>query len=172
MDAGLYALVSALGVNIIIFSILFMLFLVYRKFRSKHVISDDPKLIPKNAIYSESDTPLKALFTNVYHTSLDDIYDKCGLESYIYLSLHYQIIIGLAIMALSGLIVLIPIYTSGNSVDGTSLLKTGIANIQREGNYMIGPLVFYVAFSVFGYYFVNRILINVKKKTQSQVNFI
>lgn len=65
MDPGVYALLSALGFNGVIFAVLTLLFLIYRQYRSKHIFSTNPNIIPKNAIYSESDTTLKTLLRHV-----------------------------------------------------------------------------------------------------------
>ncbi|CAG9318135.1 TMEM63A_5 [Blepharisma stoltei] len=166
MDPILYALISAFAANILIFGILFALFLVFRTFRSKHIFSDNPKIIPKNAIFSESDTPLMLLFKSVWNTSLQDIYEKCGSEAYVYLALQWKIIKSLFLMCLIGVTVLVPVYSQGKRIHETGLEETGIGNILEEPNYMVAPLIYFIPFSIFGYFLVYRVLKEVTTKSQ------
>ncbi|CAG9318134.1 unnamed protein product [Blepharisma stoltei] len=166
MDPILSGLISAFGFNILIFCILFALFLVYKRFRSKHITSRNPKIIPKNAIFSESDTPLETLFINVWNTSLQDIYERCGGEAYLYLTLLWKIIQILLLMCIIGVIVLVPIYAQGNKVHKDGIEKSGIANILDSPNYMVAAVIYFIPFSIFGYYLAYRVLKEVTTKAQ------
>lgn len=57
-------------------------------------------------------------------------------------------------MVMLGMVILVPVYILGKRVDCKNLEKTGIANIQRDCIKMIAPLMYFVAFSLFGYHFV------------------
>ena len=113
MDAAFYAIISSVSFGLLAFLIMFLLFIFLRKYRSRH----NPMKNARNAVYSESDTPLIELLSHVWRSNLGNIYDQCGLETYIYLSLYVKIIYCLLILLIFGLFILLPIYSLGTEGD-------------------------------------------------------
>ncbi|CAG9328898.1 unnamed protein product [Blepharisma stoltei] len=172
MDQGFYQILYTLGIDTIIFSILFLLFLLSHNYRTKHTTTykaEDAQ--PKNAIYSESETPVWKLLKIVWRTGLMDIHEKCGLLAYIYLSLLWQIIIFLSIVCILGIPSLVPIYFSGNGLPDESTNKEGIANILDDEYLMIAPILYYIFFSFLAYWLVYIILRTISYRTTINVGF-
>ena len=165
MDSGIYAILTTFGFDLVIFLGCFFMFVFYRKFRSMHVQIDDPTYTPKNAVLSESDTDFKTIIRRVWNTSLSEIFTLCGLEAYIFLAVHIQIIVGLGIMTVLGFSVLIPIYVQGNGDIKNQLESTGISNVLHDNHYLIASAVFFGVFSGLGYFMVYIIIKLISKKS-------
>ncbi|CAG9328895.1 TMEM63C_3 [Blepharisma stoltei] len=164
MHPGVYQLIYTVGADFLIFMIYFTLFLIYRKFGKRHIHSENPDLAIKNAVFSDSDTPFLEVVKHVWETSLQDIYSRCGIEAYMYIGLHIQIIIVLLTMIAIGATALIPIYFQGNGVSEDNLNREGIANVMNDSYSMVAPIVYSIVFSFLGYGLVYIVIKTVSNK--------
>lgn len=71
-----------------------------RKYTSKHIESSDSNYTPRNAIFSEADTPLMTLIKQTWKTNISSVHEQCGVECYLYLILHVLAIISIGIIGL------------------------------------------------------------------------
>lgn len=165
MDPGVHALFAAFGVGFAWFFVCCVLFTVLRKHRAVHIDLEGVR----NTVFSESDTPLAELLGKVWSTSLAQVYQLCGLEAYMYMALHVQLIICLGIMSVLGCGVLVPVYLSGADTVQNDVQKTGILHILSDEDFMGAAIAFFIVFSVLGYYLVYTVMRSVYKKDISSV---
>lgn len=149
MNSGLVFLI-VIGFDALLFTIEFVLFVIYRKYRSKPI--DISQADVKQPYYSESDTPLLTLFRKVWRVPHSKISKYVGLEGYNFLSLHLACIWVFGIMSLIGLGTLFPLYLSGDDGVKTDMDKLGIAHTIHDDDSMVLPPVFVVVFSGLAYY--------------------
>lgn len=164
MDNTVPGLLTTLTIDIIIFSILFFLFIYYRKLRSFPLEIEVPNITLKQPYFQESTTPIITLFKQVYRFSNSELIEKLSFTSYLYLELHRHILIGLGVMTLLGLLILIPIYSAGHDSEDQELDKISITNILLNDNYMIAPCVMIFTFSIVLYYISYLYSKNCKKE--------
>lgn len=158
MNSGLVFLLVIMF-DAILFTIEFILFAIYRKYRSKPIEILKPDV--KQPYYSESDTPLLTLFKKVWKIPHQNIAKYIGLEGQNFLSLHLACIWVFGVMSLIGLGTLFPLYLSGDDNVKTDMDKLGIAHTIHDDDSMVLPPIFVVVFSLLAYYLLYLYLKNV-----------
>lgn len=148
MDDSVWALIIAILVDLLIFSLEFYLFSVYRTVRNRPVFLELEGKDVKVPVFSESDTPLMNLFRNVWNVPYEEIGFYCGLEGKLYLALHKVLAQSVALMAAIGCIVLIPIYYFGDSEIDKEMNMISMAHIIQNDDKMAVVLIYFVLFSV------------------------
>lgn len=149
MNSGLVFLI-VIGFDALLFSIEFVLFVIYRRYRSKPIDISQPDV--KQPYYSESDTPLLILFRKVWRIPHSKISKYVGLEGYNFLSLHLACMWVFGFMSLIGLGTLFPLYLTGDDEVKTDMDQLGIAHTIHDNDSMVLPPVFVVVFSGLSYY--------------------
>jgi hypothetical protein len=149
MNSGIVFLI-VIGFDALLFTIEFVLFVIYRKYRSKPI--DISQTDVKQPYYSESDTPLLTLFRKVWRIPHSEISAYVGLEGYNFLSLHLSCIWVFGVMSLIGLGTLFPLYLTGDDGVKTDMDKLGIAHTIHDDDSMVLPPIFVVVFSALAYY--------------------
>ena len=125
-----YAVLSASVFGVAVYVALFGLFVGLKKYRSRHIQLDGQGV--QNAVYSEGDTPVYQLIRQTWTTDLKQVSALCGLESFIYLSLHLRIVYMIAILSVACVASLVPLYTLGNPSDPSVFERMGINNILTD----------------------------------------
>ena len=150
MDDSIWALIIAIFVDLLIFSVEFYLFSLYRTVRNKPVYLELEGKDVKVPVFSESDTPLLSLLRSVWNVPYEEMGFYCGLEGKLYLALHRVLAQCVSAMALIGCAVLIPVYCYGNSDIDKDMNIISMAHIVNEDDLMAAVLVFFILFTFMG----------------------
>lgn len=148
MDSSVWALIIAFGVDIIIFSVEFYIFSLYRKIRNKPVYLELSSKEIKLPVFSESDTPLFDLLRSVWNVPYEEIGYYCGLEGKLYLSLQLTLARVVFLMAILGDSVLVPVYSIGTTTVDKQMNYFSMAHIIENEDLMAVVLIYFFLFSV------------------------
>lgn len=148
VDSSITSIISAILLDSIIFSILFAVFLFYRKIRSP-VFDLDSEIELKKPYLNESEYDLLPLLQKAYSMSLTSIYSSLGEWGYLYLTLHKYIIYTFMLYILIAFPVLLVVYTLGSSDVDYDSSKLGISHVINNENYLIAPIIFIFIFTAF-----------------------
>ncbi|CAG9327402.1 TMEM63C_2 [Blepharisma stoltei] len=149
MDDSIWALILTIGIDIILFSLEFCAFSIYRKYRNKPINLKLEEREIKVPIYSESDTPLRVLFKNVWKIPFSEMSYYSGIEGQLYLALHLVLGGGMIAFAVLGCGILIPVYAYyGESEIDKSMNYISMAHILDQYDIMAVVLVFFVLFTI------------------------
>lgn len=121
LDSSSYALIMATGINLLIFGILFILFTIYRIYRSKPVRLEIHGRSVPNPPFSESEERLITLLRRVWWTKNSDFANICGPEAHVFLQLHLYMCFYIVLLVLGSWIILVPIYST---CDGDAEMQT------------------------------------------------
>ena len=146
MDSSAWGVCATLMLNSLLFFLLFALFYVYRQVRSPTV---DAPNVSKVAI-PESEWSFFPLLTHIYRLNPSQISDLCGVSSLLFLQLHRYILIFLTILTFVAFLVLIPVYTGGDSEVLNDLNHVSFAHIQGNEGLVVAPLLCLVLFTGIG----------------------
>lgn len=100
---------------------------------------------------------------------LDDIRTKCGIQTYIFLSIHIQILYLFIVMCVFGLPALIPVYFYGSGMREYDVNPEAIANILEDNDKMIAGIMYFIFFSILGYFLVYKVLRSASTRSMSFV---
>lgn len=161
MDRQTSGLLFTILIDITIFTILFILTVFYRKIRSKDIeLSSDLSLDSiKKPYLIESSHSMRSLLSEVYTIPKAELPEKLSYLAFLYIELHYLLILVLIGMTVIGLVILIPVYNSGNLAHENNMDRLSIANVITHEDYLIVPIVVLVVFSMMLYmvaYLFNR----------------
>ncbi|OMJ69543.1 hypothetical protein SteCoe_32700 [Stentor coeruleus] len=158
MDQSFIDILTALGLDFLLFLLLIGSFLIYRKFRSPKInIELD---IPINMPYMhEAEHSTEYIAKKVKNMSLQDIHAAIGEWSFLYLSFHKYIIFLLLIFVVLGSLLTL-VYIDGNAKDNDDFHKAGISHLEKDSDWLLAPVIFVFIFSVvlyiFGFYLIKK----------------
>jgi hypothetical protein len=139
-------LFTALIVDSVIFIGLFGLFSIYRKYRSQRVYGAE-----NQPAFYEAEITLKAILSNVYAYSQEEMLEHSKHEGWMYLSLYKSAFRGIAGVAVLALAILVPTYLSGDNRMEYSVDDLGIAHVLGHDLLMICPVLCVPIFSAVFY---------------------
>ncbi|CAG9333013.1 TMEM63A_2 [Blepharisma stoltei] len=148
MDDSVWAIIAALGIDIFLFTLEFYLFSIYRKIRNRPIFAEIGEREVKVPVYSESDTPLWVLMTNVWKVPYEEMGHYCGIEGQLYLAFHVAMGGGLAVLAVIGCGLLIPIYALGDTHVKKDMNNISIAHIIEQEDLMSIVLILFLVFTI------------------------
>jgi hypothetical protein len=149
MDSSVWALIIAFGIDVIIFTVEFYIFSLYRKVRNKPVYLELSSKEIKLPVFSESDTPLIDLLRNVWNVPYEEISYYCGLEGKLYLALQMTLCKIVLLMAILGCSVLVPVYSIGTTTVDKEMNYFSMAHIIESNDLMAVVLIYFFLFSLF-----------------------
>ena len=152
MDNSILEILSAVGIDFLVFLMLLLGFALYRKLRSPAISVSFDIALKKPFLY-EGDYSTMEIAKNVVDMRLSKIYSSLGEWGLLYMIFHKFIIYSIGIMCLLGCGVLVPIYLVGEISADTDFHKTGIRHIITDEMLLIAPLLFIFVFSVIIYAF-------------------
>lgn len=158
MDQSLIDILTALGLDFLLFLLLVGSFFVYRKFRSPkiNIELDVPISMP---YMHEAEHSTQEIAKKVKNMSLEDIHAAIGEWSFIYLSFHkYSIFLLLVFVVLGCLLTLV--YIDGNAKNNDDFHKAGISHLEKDSDWLFAPITFTFIFSavlyIFGFYLIKK----------------
>jgi|688.fasta_scaffold1126720_1 hypothetical protein len=173
MDRQTSGLLFTILIDVTIFTLLFILTVFYRKIRSKDIeLSSDlsPESI-KKPYFIESTHSMGTLMSQVYTIPKAELPEKLSYLAFLYIELHYLLILVLIGMTVIGLVILIPVYNSGNLTHENNMDRLSMANVITDEDYLIVPIVVLVVFSLM-LYLVSYLFNKRCKREQIDVIFI
>lgn len=153
MDRSILEILTAAGIDLLIFIFLLIGFALYRKFRSKTVVVP-LDVTQKNPFMHENSHSAMEILRMVRDLNLDDVYKGIGEWGLLYLSLHKFLIYIMSVMTLLGCGVLLIVYLNGDSSVANDFHMSGIWHIIKDPNLLIFPTVFIGIFSAVLYWFM------------------
>ena len=144
--------------------VLLLIFCTLKKYRS------NPNQESKYEIFLKENTfPIKTLLSKIYLTSLQEIKENCGEESYHYLYLTKSLAIFITVLCPISSFVLLPVYHSGTKYSD-EMLKISLGNILDDEAKLAAPFLIFLLF-IAGVYYILYIFIK-ETLTSSRVNNI
>lgn len=169
MDSAVFALLTTCISGVLWFTLCVVSRVFLRKYTTKHIESDESNYIPKNALFSEADTPLMTLIKQTWKVDISSLREQCGVECYFYLMLHVFAILSIGIIGIIGIAALVPVYTKGSIDSLNQLGNVGMSNIIKDNELMVAPVAVFILFSLVGYSMVYFAMISVHKKKANLV---
>jgi hypothetical protein len=140
-------LISSFIVDLIIFALLFGLFFLYRKVRSRRISSAE-----NQPVFYEAECSVTTVFKGVYAYSKEDILEHCRHGGLMYLNFHKAALKGLVVTAVLATALLLPTYLQGEQQVNLQVDELAIAHVLGENWLLVAPVLCIVAFSAVFYY--------------------
>lgn len=160
MDSSLWGLVESIMIDMVVLTVMILIFEVLKKYRG----NPDPEQ-KYNLYLHESSLRFWDRIKRVYSTNLEDIKQVCGEESMNYLYLSKTLAIFINILCLYSVPVLIPIYSLGTG-DTAHMHNFGFYNIIDNVDLLIAPQAVFF-FNVILSYYMLRLYVQETMKNHS-----
>jgi hypothetical protein len=172
METSVNDVLIVIGLDFLLFLLLFLGFAVYRKLRSKKIEIELDVSVLKPYMH-EAEYSSFEIAGKVKNMSLTEIYSEVGEWAFVYLNIHKFMAISLLILSVPGCCVLLVLYTYGDEEDEyKDIQKTGISSIIKNPDFLIVPAIFLVVFSlalyVYGWFFL-KVILNTKPRSPALV---
>lgn len=137
MDRSVSGLLMSLFLDILIFLILFFLFYHYRKTRSAPPIEEMPHISIKRPFIFERNESLQSIYTKLITISDSELQQSLGRVPITFLNFNRYLFYTLCLVSCVGILILLPIYASGDTEVKRDMTKIGIIHIIYNENLLI-----------------------------------
>lgn len=155
VDKSVGGLITTLAIDIFIFTLLIIAFLITRTAKSAPLQEEYPEYSIKRA-YIVSKEPILTQAKQVVSIMNSEIHEHVGSSPVIYLEFVRNILRGIIVIGVLGLGILVPLYSLGTVEVSTDLDKVGISHAITNANILAASIVMIFINSVIVYFIAYR----------------
>jgi hypothetical protein len=137
----------SLSLDILAFLVFFFLFYHYRKIRSAPPIEEMPHISINRPFICERTESLRSIYTKLLTISDSEIQESLGRVPITFLNFNRYLFYTLCLLSCIGLLILIPIYASGDTEVKRDMNKIGIIHIIYNGDLLIASVMAIIVIS-------------------------
>ena len=158
MDNSVWSIIITFIIDGVIFAILLILFLIFRRFRAK-IWEVEGVTDPHPPLVKEAGVGLGQALKQVWSVSEQDMLQHCHVEGMMYYKVHKNLTCLFCIMSVFSMAVLVSVYTQGDTDYKEDVEAAGYAHVTENEKHIIASFLCLVLFSVLSSVVLYRFLV-------------